>query len=168
MFKPVIRGALAAAFCLAPLSGATAQEKTVEDGKYLDAEGVVTYNIQADGTVDWYTYSGFRRYHAECHVCHGPDGLGSTYAPSLVDSLKTMDYYAFLEVISSGRQVVNTAQESVMPAFGDNVNVACFLDDLYAYLKARSDGALDRGRPQKREDKPAAATEAENSCRGES
>lgn len=53
-----------------------------EDGKYFDAEGVPTFNIQDDGTVDWYTFSGYRRYHGECHVCHGPDGVGSTYAPS--------------------------------------------------------------------------------------
>ena len=48
------------------------------------------YKITEDGTVDWYTYSGFRRYHADCHVCHGPDGLGSSFGPALVDSLKTL------------------------------------------------------------------------------
>ena len=70
-----------------------------EDGKYLDKEGNPTFNVAADGTVDWYTYSGFRRYHSECHVCHGPDGMGSTYAPALKDSLKTMSYGSFLEVV---------------------------------------------------------------------
>ena len=30
-----------------------------EDGKYFDKEGNPTYKIQADGTVDWYTYSAF-------------------------------------------------------------------------------------------------------------
>lgn len=54
-----------------------------EDGKYLDKEGNPTFKVAADGTVDWYTYSGYRRYHSECHVCHGPDGMGSTYAPAL-------------------------------------------------------------------------------------
>ena len=54
-----------------------------EDGKYFDKEGNPTYKVQADGTVDWYTYSGFRRYHSDCHVCHGPDGMGSSYAPAL-------------------------------------------------------------------------------------
>ena len=39
-----------------------------EDGKYLDSQGNPTYKIQADGTVDWYAYSGYRRYHSECHV----------------------------------------------------------------------------------------------------
>ena len=45
-----------------------------EDGKYFDKEGNPTFKVGADGTVDWYTYSGYRRYHSECHVCHGPDG----------------------------------------------------------------------------------------------
>ena len=56
-----------------------------EDGKYFDKEGNPTFKVAADGTVDWYTYSGYRRYHSECHVCHGPDGMGSTYAPALTD-----------------------------------------------------------------------------------
>ena len=61
----------------------------VEDGKYVDADGHPTYHVTNDGKkLDWYTYSGYRRYHAECHVCHGPDGMGSTYAPALKDSLE--------------------------------------------------------------------------------
>lgn len=47
-----------------------------EDGKYLDKEGNPTFKVAPDGTVDWYTYSGYRRYHSDCHVCHGPDGEG--------------------------------------------------------------------------------------------
>ena len=66
-----------------------------EDGKYLDKEGNPTFKVAPDGTVDWYTYSGYRRYHSECHVCHGPDGMGSTYAPALTSSLKTMSYERF-------------------------------------------------------------------------
>ncbi len=60
------------------------------------------YNIAADGKVDWYTYSGFRRYHSECHVCHGPEGEGSTYAPGLVETLKTMKYPDFMNIVASG------------------------------------------------------------------
>jgi methanol metabolism-related c-type cytochrome len=137
-----------------------------ENGKYFDADGNPTYNIKEDGTVDWYTYSGYRRYHSECHVCHGPDGMGSTYAPALVDSLKRMDHQQFIEVIIQGRQNVSGSTQSVMPSFGTNNNVACYLDDLYVYLRARSDGALDRVRPSKREDKPQAATDAEKTCLG--
>src|SRR5215213_11536446 len=87
-----------------------------EDGKYLDKEGTPTFKVAPDGTVDWYTYSGYRRYHSECHVCHGPDAMGSTYAPALQDSLKTMDYSKFMEIVVNGKQEVNTAQQKVMPA----------------------------------------------------
>ena len=67
-----------------------------EDGKYFDADGNPTFKIQDDGTVDWYTFSGYRRYHADCHVCHGPDGVGSSYAPALANSVKITDYGTFL------------------------------------------------------------------------
>ena len=90
-----------------------------EGGKYFTEDDVPTFNVKEDGTVDWYTFSGFRRYHAECHVCHGPDGEGSTYAPALKESVLRMDYYDFMEVVASGRQGTN----SVMPAFGTNKTV---------------------------------------------
>jgi methanol metabolism-related c-type cytochrome len=137
-----------------------------EDGKYLDKEGNPTYKIQADGTVDWYAYSGYRRYHSECHVCHGPDGMGSSYAPALKDSLKTMSYGDFIATVASGRKNVTTSQENVMPAFGDNPNVACYMDDLYVYLRARANDALGRVRPAKHEEKSKAYTDAEKSCMG--
>jgi methanol metabolism-related c-type cytochrome len=137
-----------------------------EDGKYLDKEGNPTYKIQPDGTVDWYTYSGYRRYHSDCHVCHGPDGMGSSYAPALKDSLKTMSYGDFLSIVASGRKNVNTAQDNVMPAFGDNPNVACHMDDIYVYLRARANDAIGRVRPAKHQDKTKVYADAENSCMG--
>lgn len=124
------------------------------------------YQIDADGTVSWPVYSGFRRYHAECHVCHGPDGLGSSFGPALVNSLKTLTYDQFAEIVVNGRKNVTTAQENVMPSFGLNPNVMCFLDDIYSYLKARSDDAIGRGRPEKHAPKPPAAKEHEDACLG--
>ena len=100
-----------------------------------------------DGKVDFATYNGFRRYHSFCHVCHGPDGLGSSYAPALIDSLKTLSYDDYLEVVVNGRQNVNQAQQSVMPPFGTVMDVMLYVDDIYGYLKARADGVLPRGRP---------------------
>jgi methanol metabolism-related c-type cytochrome len=137
-----------------------------EDGKHFDQKDAPTYSIKADGTVDWYTFSGYRRYHAECHTCHGPDGMGSTYAPSLVDSLKRLSHEDFTAVVIQGRQNVGGGKESVMPSFGTNNNVACYLDDIYVYLKARSDDALARVRPAKRADKPKTAVDAEKICLG--
>ena len=146
--------------------GDPAALKQNENGQWTDKEGNPTYKISSDGTVDWYTYSGYRRYHSDCHVCHGPDGMGSTYAPALKDSLKTMDYADFLGVVASGRKNVSTSQENVMPAFGDNPNVACYMDDLYVYLRARSNEAWARARPGKHEDKTDSYSKAEDSCMG--
>ena len=84
-----------------------------------------------DGKVDQGTYNGWRRYHASCHTCHGPDGLGSSYAPSLVDA--PMSYEDFTEVVINGRENVASSQQSVMPAFGNVMDVATYIDDIYAY-----------------------------------
>ena len=139
---------------------------TNDHGKYRDKDGDPTFKVSADGTVDWYTYSGFRRYHSECHVCHGPDGEGSAYAPALANSLKTIGYAEFYGIVVGGKRDLEAGQEKVMPAFADNKNVMCYLDDIYVYLRARANDAIPGGRPPKHEDKPEAAKAAEASCTG--
>lgn len=126
---------------VAPIAGAVAlNSPRAEDAK--------PYTVE-NGRVDKATYNGYRRYGESCLRCHGPDGAGSSYAPSLVDSLKSMSHDQFNEVVVNGRVNVNTANNNVMPAFGTTEDVMNYLDDIYAYLKARSDGALGRGRPQR-------------------
>ena len=137
-----------------------------DNGKYADKDGNPTYKISGEGMVDWYSFSGFRRYHSDCHVCHGPNGDGSSYAPALASSMKTLNYNDFVNVVTNGRQNVNAANDKVMPAFASNVNVMCFIDDIYVYLRARANNAIPGGRPPKHEDKPEAAKEAETSCTG--
>ena len=167
-----LAGALALATFVSGMSVAWADgsgDPTVardDDGKYYDKSGNPTFNIAPDGTVDWYTYSGYRRFNSECEVCHGFDGLGSTFAPSLVESLKTLSYSDFTSIVVGGRKDVNTANEKVMPSFGTDRNVMCYLDDIYVYLRARSDGKLGGGRPEKHVDKPTAAAKAETACMG--
>ncbi|MGC3939796.1 c-type cytochrome, methanol metabolism-related [Roseobacter sp. EG26] len=137
-----------------------------EDGKYYTEDDVPTYSVDEDGTVDWPTYSGFRRYHSECHVCHGPEGEGSTYAPALKVSAIDMDYYDFVDVVTNGRKRVGAAENSVMPGFGENPNVMCYLDDIYVYLKARGADVVPRGRPGKKQPKNEIIREDENACLG--
>lgn len=43
----------------------------------------------ADGKADARTYNGYRRYHAGCNHCHGPDGVGSAFASSLLPDRST-------------------------------------------------------------------------------
>lgn len=116
----------------------------------LPAEGDPTapkpYTV-TDGKVDKKTFNGWRRYTESCMRCHGPDGAGSSYGPDLVDSVKQMTQDQFNEVVVNGRTNVNAASNSVMPPFGEAEDVVSYLDDIWAYLKARSDGVLGRGRP---------------------
>ncbi len=70
---------LNAALAMADGSGDPTAVKD-EDGKYYDAQGNPTYKVESDKSVDWYTYSGFRRYHSDCHTCHGWDISADTEA----------------------------------------------------------------------------------------
>jgi len=122
----------------------------LDSGLVLAAEGNPAtqkpYTV-VDGKVDKKTFNGWRRYTESCLRCHGPDGAGSSYAPSLVDSAKHMTQDEFNEIVVNGRTNVNAAGENVMPPFGEVEDVVTYLDDIWAYLKARADGVLDRGRP---------------------
>ena len=136
------------------------------DGEYFDKESNPTYKIQPDGTVDWYTYTGFIRYNSECIRCHGPDGSGSSFAPALTDSLKTISYTDFFGVVASGRKAVNAASDLVMPALGTDKNVMCVINNMFVYLRARANGAIGPVWPTKHEPEPAAAKKWEDTCFG--
>jgi methanol metabolism-related c-type cytochrome len=112
------------------------------------ADNKLPYKI-VDGKVDLPTFNGYRRYGESCMRCHGPDGAGSSYAPDLTDSLKHMTEDQFAAVVINGRKNVTTSSENVMPSFGMTEDVVNYLNDIYGYLKARSDGALGRGRPKR-------------------
>src|ERR1700752_2385638 len=133
-----------------------------DDGKRTDKEGNPTFKIEPDGAVDWYTYVGFTRYSSECLRCHGPDGMGSTYAPALMESMKRLSYTDFYAAVAGGKQSVSASQGLVMPANGENKNVMCFIDAIYIYLRARADDGIGRGRPEKHAPKPEAYTKAED------
>jgi methanol metabolism-related c-type cytochrome len=166
------------------LGGAAAFDGKADDGGHIAplqladsstpntaATGLDTdtpYKIQADGTADWATYDGYRRFNSICETCHGFDGEGSSFGPRLVDSLKRISYDQFVSIVANGKKDVNAAQNLVMPALGADPNVMCYIDDIYTYLRARADGKLGRGRPAKHEPKPQSAIDAENSCMGPS
>jgi mono/diheme cytochrome c family protein len=85
--------------------------------------------------------NGYRRYNAACNHCHGPDGVGSTFAPSLVDQI--FDLETFRQVVLVGK----ARDASVMKGFADDANIAPYVDDIFVYLKARAERAIGRGRP---------------------
>jgi methanol metabolism-related c-type cytochrome len=137
-----------------------------EDGRYRNKDGEPVPVVTKDYMVDWGTWNGFRRYHDACHVCHGPNALGSTFAPALAESLKTLDYNTFIATVSSGKRENRGGTEFVMPSFGEDKNIMCYIDDIYDYIKARSLGVLPPGRPNGREDISPDAKKAADDCTG--
>ena len=150
--------AVVASVALAPaLVRAQADAGKTEDREAIVEEEVSETDVAWEdqpysvvgGKVDFGTYNGYRRYHSYCHVCHGPDGLGSSYAPALIESIPQIGYDGYLEAVIYGIENVDQTQQSVMPAFGEVADVVNYIDDIYSYLKARADGAVGRGRPER-------------------
>ena len=104
------------------------------------------YTVQ-DGKAGAKTYSGWVRFAAFCQVCHGTGGIGSAIAPDLAEAVKHLNHKQFETIVSCGLK--GNLGVGVMPAWGSNPNIKPYLDDLWAYLRARADGALGPGRPQK-------------------
>lgn len=156
-------GAGMAALAAAPGSPDPVKEA---DGLWTARDGSPTYNIGPDGTVDWGTFVGYLRYSESCLRCHGPDGAGSAYVPALAGRLKDIDHSQFMAAVTNGIKAVSTAQQLVMPAFANNRNVTCFIDEIYSYLRARATGALGRGRPAKHAPAPKGFDQAADKCLG--
>jgi mono/diheme cytochrome c family protein len=120
--------------------GLLASEASVAAGPGTDAAQDKLYRV-VNGKVDKRTYNGYRRYNSICIHCHGPDGTGGSFAPSLIET--PLDLPSFRQVVLAGR----TNGNSVMKGFAGDGNVEPYIEDIYAYLQARADGVLGRGRP---------------------
>ena len=120
---PLLSLALCASFSVAHAQDAKAPYKVV-DGYKVDAN----------------TMKGFRAWRsAACDRCHGPNQEGMV-GPSLINSLKTLTKDQFVTTVKNGRL------DKGMPSFGSNPAVTDNIDQLYAYLKGRSDGAITRAK----------------------
>ena len=144
-----------AAIVLAALAGATSSEHAAAAQEDIPAQPKLydgkPYKIYADGKVDQATWLGSRLYGNICFHCHGNKGVGSSFAPSLHNALKTMSYAEFVSVVADGIKDVGTGSSSVMPSYVENTTVMENVDGIYAYLKAASDGALPGGDLEKKE-----------------
>lgn len=141
----------------------------------LTADEEKPYTI-TDGKADINTYVGWKVFHMNCYSCHGVDAVGTDVAPSLVDSLKDMNRNEFITKVltryrltmgagevhdSTARREMMMAEvqkheraeqgDIIMPAWSQSPYVKPHVEDLFAYLKARADGALGTGEPQKAE-----------------
>lgn len=106
------------------------------------AETVATplYSVTDGYKVDAATMKGFRTWRAAaCDRCHGANQEGMV-GPSLIESLKRLTRDEFVATVMEGRL------EKGMVAFKTNKQVTDNIDQLYGYLKGRSDGAITRAK----------------------
>ncbi|HET9599184.1 MAG TPA: cytochrome c [Anaeromyxobacteraceae bacterium] len=105
------------------------------------AAGDPPYRVDGN-KVDEATLKGWKAWRAlACDRCHGKDQEGEGAAgPSLNDGLKTMTREEFRSAVLAGRV------DKGMPNFDGSKMAVDNIDNLYAYLKGRSDGAIPGGR----------------------
>jgi mono/diheme cytochrome c family protein len=90
-------------------------------------------------------YQGWRYYQLYCARCHGDDALGSMLAPDLRHAVSAeggVTHDSLTLVVRRG------SDDKQMPSF-DELLDASRIDQVYAYIKARSEGRLPPGRPRR-------------------
>jgi len=98
------------------------------------------YTVVDGYKVDHNTMEGFRAWRAAaCDRCHGANQQGLV-GPSLIESLKTISKDDFVKTVRDGRL------EKGMVSFASSKTVMDNLDNLYAYLKGRSNGDITRAK----------------------
>jgi mono/diheme cytochrome c family protein len=120
----ILLTALAASAAMAQTAPAASKLYTVVEGYKVDAE----------------TMKGFRAWRAAaCDRCHGANQEGMV-GPSLIAAMKTLTKEEFVKTVRDGRL------EKGMQSFGTSPQVMENMNQLYAYLKGRSDGAITRAK----------------------
>ena len=114
-----------------------------EAAKPASSENVVKTDLYTvvDGTkVDAKTLDGFKIWRAAaCDRCHGANQEGMV-GPSLLESIKKLTKAEFVTTLKEGRL------EKGMPPWNTNDQVMKGMDNLYAYLKGRADGAITKAK----------------------
>jgi len=90
-------------------------------------------------------YQGWKWFHVYCFRCHGVDAMGSDLAPNLRKSVSSeglVTHDVFLKTVLEGRQ------EKGMQSWKELLDPKQ-VEQLYAYVKARSEERLVPGRPHR-------------------
>jgi mono/diheme cytochrome c family protein len=120
------------------VGAAIAQDKPQD--KAAPAGDKKLYTVVDGYKVDPATMNGFRAWRAAaCDRCHGANQEGLV-GPSLIESLKTMTKEDFVKTVRDGRI------EKGMVSWSNSKTVMDNMDNLYAYLKGRSNGDITRAK----------------------
>jgi hypothetical protein len=101
-------------------------------------------------TVNNDTYQGWKQFELNCSRCHGEFGVGSSFAPALIVSLKNdgpiPTKELFIQTVCAGRP------DKGMPSWCAAGLEFDKMERIYMYLKGRADGKIGLGRPAVRSD----------------
>ncbi|ALP66950.1 MULTISPECIES: c-type cytochrome [Paraburkholderia] len=99
----------------------------------------VAYKVVDGNKVDSDTLMGWKTWRAlACERCHGAKQEGLV-GPSLIDAFKTLDKNEFHRTVFGGRV------DKGMPDFSSSQMMQKNWENLFAYLKGRSDGSIKPG-----------------------
>ena len=103
------------------------------------------YHTAPLDTVPQQVYDGWKQFNLNCARCHGEDAQGTTIAPHLIVSLKPdgpiNTKELFVSTVCAGRP------EKGMPPWCSLGLGMDKIQQIYLYVKGRSDGKLAPGRP---------------------
>ena len=107
------------------------------------------YHQAPKDTVSEAVYDGWKQFNLNCARCHGEDVLGTTIAPHLIMSLKPNgpinSKELFVQTVCAGRP------EKGMPSWCALGLDMSKINDIYEYVKGRSDAKISPGRPAVKE-----------------
>ncbi|MCP3024200.1 c-type cytochrome [Cupriavidus basilensis] len=104
-----------------------------------EAAQAAPYTVTEGNKVDTNTLQGWKTWRAmACERCHGAQQEGMV-GPSLVNSLKKLSKDDFHKIMMEGRI------DKGMPNFGGSDMMQKNWQNLYGYLKGRSDGKIQPG-----------------------
>jgi hypothetical protein len=124
----------------APAPAPSAAKQDTSGGELRDA-----YHQAPRDTVSQAVYDGWKQFNLNCARCHGEDVLGTTIAPHLIMSLKpdgTMNSKElFVQTVCAGRPAQGLPAWCALGLDMDKIN------NIYQYVKGRSDAKIGPGRP---------------------
>jgi mono/diheme cytochrome c family protein len=107
------------------------------------------YHVAPRDTVNVDVYNGWKQFELNCSRCHGDYGVGTSFAPALVVSLKeggtVPTQEVFMTTVCAGRP------DKGMPAWCALGLEIDKIQRIYMYLKGRADGKIGIGRPAVKE-----------------
>src|SRR6476646_6887521 len=103
------------------------------------------YHRAPRDTVSQDVYDGWKQFNLNCARCHGEDVQGTTIAPHLIESLKSSGPINTKELFV--QTVCNGRPKKGMPAWCSMGLDTAKIEQVYAYVKGRSDGKIGPGRP---------------------